>query len=88
VSEANEPQAQLGAGCLTARLDGMPRDRDDLQRMLNAAYIKGREDALRGENMLKKLMQQNCEHSWKLAQIAGEGRYCAKCGLHDYDFDD
>lgn len=34
------------------------------------------------------LKQQNCEHSWALWQVAGEGRYCTKCGYRDYDFDD
>lgn len=35
--------------------------------------------------------QQECDHKadrMKLAQIAGDGRYCMDCGYHDYDFDD
>lgn len=25
-----------------------------------------------------------CSHEWKWHQIAGEGRYCTKCGATDY----
>lgn len=33
-------------------------------------------------------LQALCPHTWKLHQIAGEGRYCTKCGVYDDDFDD
>ena len=33
-------------------------------------------------------LQGLCIHDWKWHQIAGEGRYCAKCGKRDFDCDD
>lgn len=33
-------------------------------------------------------IQAQCEHTWKWHQIAGEGRYCTKCGYADLDCDD
>ena len=33
-------------------------------------------------------IQAQCEHNWKWQQIAGEGRYCTKCGYADLDCDD
>lgn len=29
-----------------------------------------------------------CSHEWKWHQVAGEGRYCMKCGKRDFDCDD
>ena len=33
-------------------------------------------------------IQAQCEHTWKWQQIAGEGRYCTKCGYVDLACDD
>lgn len=33
-------------------------------------------------------IQAQCKHDWKWHQIAGEGRYCQKCGYVDLTCDD
>lgn len=38
--------------------------------------------------MINASLQALCQHTWKLHQMAGEGRYCTKCGMYDPDFDD
>jgi len=37
---------------------------------------------------IDRRLTELCRHEWRLHQVAGEGRYCTKCGECDSDFDD
>ena len=53
---------------------------DDLKRQRSEIDSKIKDVVLR--------IQAQCEHNWKWQQIAGEGRYCTKCGYVDLACDD
>jgi len=39
------------------------------------------------EKRVIEQIQEVCDHEWRWAQVAGEGRVCDKCGAVDYEGD-
>lgn len=79
-------KSQLLAVGSTAELDGTGEARQLLAR--RRMLIGQRAQAKFEISEIDRRLSELCHHDWKWHQIAGEGRYCTKCGKRDFDCDD
>lgn len=70
--------------------DGMSNLVEEAQRLLvrRRSLVELRAQTNFEISEIDRRLSELCNHDWEWHQVAGEGRYCTKCGKRDFDCDD